>query len=211
MSCRIVEAMLKLLPLIAILGLVAALFPACDKPEPPEPTPPAIDFPNAIPVRYYEECRGCGAAFRVESLATNESRQRFQLKLTIENTGERGDLDFSTVASMTYALDGPQSEQYSSRFEAERRAGRATNLLRLQQPPAYTLSHFLDSRGQPSAGPVLAAGETWEGWLVFSGVLPQDIRALVLSIGGIFGAKDGDSRTWISYASGQPFIVVGER
>ena len=58
---------------------------------------------------------------------------------------------------------------------------------------------------------MVAEGETWEGWLVFNGVLPQDIRALVLNIREITGTGDSDSRGWISYASGQPFIVVGER
>ena len=69
---RIVMTMLRMLPLIAVAGLLALLLAGCNKPEEPEPTPAAISFPNAIPLRYYEECRGCGAIFRVESLVTNE-------------------------------------------------------------------------------------------------------------------------------------------
>jgi hypothetical protein len=80
-----------------------------------------------------------------------------------------------------------------------------------QRPQIYTFSHFLDARRSPSTPPDLAPGESWQGWLVYSGSLPTETRALVLHIQNI----EMDSATgtrgssgWISYAPGLPFIPL---
>jgi hypothetical protein len=205
--------MWKPLRLLVAVCVLAGTGLACSKEEelPPEPTPAAVSFPDAVPLSYYEECPPCGASFWVDSLVENAARQRFQVRVSIWNSGQRGELDLSSVASVAYALTGPQSERFKQAFPAEQRAGRTTLLLASVEPARFTLSHFLNARGQASAGPVIAAGDTWEGWFVYNGVLPADTKALILHVTGIIGDRDGDERGWISFATGVPFIAVEKR
>ena len=196
--------------LIALLCAISVL--ACGSEARPQASPETSEPLFTGTPLYHEECKPCGATFTVHEVVVRPNSSRFQLGLTIRNTGERGRLDLSSVSSAVFGLDEARAGAFSARFEQERRRGTATQFLRTLDPRAFALSHFLDGRGAASTAPILEVGQTWQGWLVFDGPLPSDTKAMVLSIQGIEGDAPGEavrrSSGWASYTAGQPFIPL---
>ena len=197
--------------LVTLTAFSVVVILACGSEEPPTTELASPQPPDVVSLLYSEECRPCGAAFAAESLVEREHRDQFQVRLTIKNTGERGRLDFSAISAVAFGLDQAQADSYSSRFQEKRRNG-VSGLLEAVEASTFTLSFFLDSAGSPSVGPILEVGETWDGWLVFHGLLPQDPKALLLWIRGIQGdnpsAASQRRSGWVSYTASQPFIVI---
>jgi hypothetical protein len=196
---------------LVLIALTAMLALACGDAEEPavEPMSAAPDFTGTV--IYREVCGPCGATYTVYEPVERPGAERFQLRLKIENTGQRGRLDYSGVSIAAYGLDRAGAEAFVARFEAEQRRGTATPYLMAQRPRTYTFSHFLDARGRASTPPDLDPGETWQGWLVYSGQLPSDTRALVLHVQNIEADSSAGVRGfygWISYAPGLPFIPL---
>ena len=193
---------------------LAALALGCRTVEEPEPGPtntaPAF---TGTPL-YREVCSSCGATFTVYEVVQVANRDRFQIRLRIENTGQRGRQDFSAISSVAYGLDPTLTETFRTSFEREQRRGTAMQFLMGLRPPFHTFSHFLDARGSPSTPPDLKVGESWQGWLVYNGPLSPDTRALVLHIQSIETDAPGGMRAdygWISFAPGLPFIPFAPR
>ena len=198
--------------LLSLTVFSVAVILGCGSEEPPTTELASPQPPDGVGLLYSEECRPCGAAFAAKSLVEREHRDQFQVRLTIRNTGERGRLDFSAISAVAFGLDQAQADSYSSRFQEERRNGEVSGLLEAVEASTFTLSFFLDSAGSPSVGPILEVGETWDGCLVFHGLLPQDPKALLLWIRGIQGdnhsAASQRRSGWVSYTTSQPFIVI---
>jgi hypothetical protein len=171
-------------------------------------TPPTVFRiePSPLTLRYEETCAPCGAMFVVSSLEQRPITNRIQVQIRITNTGERGTLDFSSATSTASILSQGQATVFASRFEEASAAGQISALLTEVRPTVFQLSHFVDVAGVSSSKPVLAAGESWEGWLVYIGRLPADAAALLVRINTIRG--DTGPPAWVSYTRGQPFIPL---
>jgi hypothetical protein len=201
--------------LLAVVLLSTALVACSRDGEPAENdetgASESLETTEGQPLVYHEQCRECGASFTVDRLIVRETRSQFQVRVLIENTGERGRLDFSAVDGLAFAFDASQADNFALRLEAARRTGRILSLLAEVRPSAFVLSYFLDARGRPSTSPVLEDGESWRGWLVFDGQTPPDSQALLLWVRGILRGEEGSSQSesgWISYTAGQPFITI---
>jgi hypothetical protein len=132
------------------------------------------------------------------------NRAQVQVRIRITNTGERGTLDFSSSTSTANVFNSGKAIVFASRFEEASSNGQTNALLTEMRPTILELSHFADLAGESSTKPVLAVGESWEGWIVYFGGLPADATALLIRIGMIRGAEGPPA--WISHKRGQPFI-----
>jgi hypothetical protein len=129
-----------------------------------------------IRLDYTARCGECGFTVVMESLETEKDSDRFRIGLTVQNTGEQGNLGFELANWQVFAL----TEAQVSKLEAASSGREHSILYEVAQ------SELVDGRKRffvdRSGGvPDLAAGESWQGRLVFVTKLSPDATAIVLA------------------------------
>lgn len=167
----------------------------------------ATPTPEIRNLSYVERCTECGAIFKVDRLEVNE--KNFRVRVTIENTGEYGNLQLVLDRSSVFTLDLAQASKYKAGFDRAFRDGTQEKLLGSVITKSGVRLHAEPEGGLPK---VLRFKDQWSGWFRADSPLPKEAVVLILYLGNINrekADKNGKYETyWASYHENQPFIEI---
>jgi len=166
-----------------------------------------------IKVPFREACPSIGSIYTVDEF--REDASCFSLHLTIENSGEFGDIQLELDHSTVHCLDQKRDVTWARSYPLEYIRGNMNYLheaLRLIEPEVFEI---WPEESQMSC--MIRAGEVWKGWLsTYRLPLPAECRALVLFVSqikpeGLLKIKPhAQTCFWISLDRVRPFIALGE-
>jgi hypothetical protein len=173
------------------------------------PTQEATPTPglHVLDLTYREECVECGATFIVDKLEMRESG--FRIRISIENTGQGGELQPILDNSRAYVFDLAEASQFRNAYGYAFDATTIQDLLNDASPQSFPLS-VAPETGLPSTLPV---GSVWQGWLENTSYeFPKTAVAILIRLEPINRElPTGSGRYhfwWVSADDRRPFIEL---
>jgi hypothetical protein len=182
---------------------------ATPKRDAKSPTPPATPTPGppVFDLTYREECVECGATFTVDRLEIRQSG--FRVRISVENTGQGGELQLILDNSRVYVFDLAEASQFRDAFGYAFDVTTIQDLLNDVSPRSFSLS-VTPGTDVPST---LPAGSVWQGWLENTYYeFPKTAVAMLIWLQPINRELPTASGRyefwWVSADDGHPFIEL---